>query len=49
VERQEADLLRTLAVEALESEEARAFLKMIPSVAELVPSTRLNELIEGSS
>jgi hypothetical protein len=49
IERQEADLLRTLAVEALESEEARAFLKTIPSVAELVPSTRLNELIEGSS
>ena len=49
IERQEADLLRTLAVEALESEEARAFLKTIPSVAELVPSTRLNELVEGSS
>lgn len=49
IERQEADLLRSLAVDALESEEARAFLRAIPSVAELVPSTRLNELIEGSS
>ena len=44
LERQEADLLRTLAVGAIESEEARAFLTAIPSVAELVPASRLAEL-----
>ena len=44
LDRQEADLLRTLAVGAIESEEARAFLTAIPSVAELVPASRLVEL-----
>lgn len=44
LERQEADLLRTLAVGAIESEEARQFLTSIPSVAELVPASRLAEL-----
>lgn len=44
LQRQEADLLRTLAVGAIESEEAKAFLTGIPSVAELVPSARLAEL-----
>lgn len=44
LERQEADLLRTLAIGAIESEEAQAFLTAIPSVAELVPASRLAEL-----
>lgn len=44
LERREADLLRTLAVGAIESEEARAFLEGIPTVAELVPAARLAEL-----
>lgn len=44
LERQEADLLRTLAVGAIESEEARAFLAGIPTVGELVPAARLAEL-----
>lgn len=42
--REEADMLRNLAVGALESEEARAFLANIPSVASLVPAARLAEL-----
>lgn len=42
--RQEADLLRSLAVDALESDEARSFLGRIPTVGELVPSVRLAEL-----
>ncbi len=42
--RQEADLLRQLAVGALETDEARAFLSEIPSVSELVPASRLREL-----
>lgn len=44
LQRQEADLLRTLAVGALESEEARKFLSDIPTVAQLVPTARLHEL-----
>lgn len=44
LERREADLLRTLAVGAIESAEARAFLEAIPTVAELVPAARLLEL-----
>lgn len=44
LDRQEADLLRRLAEGALESEEARAFLGTIPTVAALVPGTRLLEL-----
>ena len=44
LDRQEADLLRTLAVGALESEEARAFLAAIPTVGQLVPAARLAEL-----
>jgi ElaB/YqjD/DUF883 family membrane-anchored ribosome-binding protein len=42
--RQEVDLLTRLAVEALESDEARAFLGEIPSVSALVPADRLLEL-----
>jgi hypothetical protein len=44
LERREADLLRTLAVGAIESEEERTFLEGIPTVAELVPAARLTEL-----
>lgn len=44
IERQEADLLRTLSVGALESEEAHKFLAAIPTVSELVPAARLVEL-----
>lgn len=44
LDRQEADLLRNLAVGALESDAAHAFLTTIPTVAELVPEVRLAEL-----
>ena len=44
LDRQEADLLRTLSVGSLESEEAREFLTKIPVVADLVPAARLAEL-----
>lgn len=44
LDRDEADLLRTLAVGAVESEEAREFLSKIPTVGELVSSARLAEL-----
>ena len=44
LERQEADLLRQLALGALETEEARTFLAAIPSVGELVPASRLAEI-----
>ena len=42
--RQEVDLLEQLARVALESEEAMAFLASIPSVGELVPAARMDEL-----
>lgn len=44
LDRDEADLLRTLAVGALDSDEAHAFLAAIPTVSELVPTARLAEL-----
>lgn len=44
LDRQEADLLRDLSMEALESSAAREFLTRIPTVAELVPSKRLREI-----
>lgn len=44
LERQEADLLRQLALDALESEEAQAFLSRIPAVSDLVPASRLLEI-----
>jgi hypothetical protein len=44
IDRQEADLLRDLAVGALESDEARAFLSTIPTVGELVPQVRMAEI-----
>lgn len=42
--RQEVKLLEELARGALESEEAMAFLASIPSVGELVPAARMEEL-----
>jgi hypothetical protein len=44
LDRQEADLLKALAMDALESDAAREFLTHIPTVAELVPSARLREI-----
>lgn len=44
LDRQEADLLKSLAMEGLETDAARAFLGEIPTVAELVPSKRLQEI-----
>lgn len=44
LDRQEADLLKVLALDALESDAAREFLTKIPTVAELVPSARLREI-----
>lgn len=44
LDRQEADLLRNLAADALGTDAARAFLGRIPTVAELVPSRRLAEI-----
>lgn len=44
LDREEADLLRTLSVGALESDEARSFLESIPTVGELVPAARIAEL-----
>ena len=44
LDRQEADLLRDLSMEALESSAARSFLNRIPTVGELVPSKRLREI-----
>ncbi len=42
--RQEVDLLESLARGALESDEAMAFLASLPSVGELVPAARMEEL-----
>lgn len=44
LDRREADLLRDLAIDGLETAAARAFLERIPTVAELVPSARLREI-----
>lgn len=44
LDRREADLLRDLAIDGLETSQARAFLERIPTVAELVPSKRLREI-----
>lgn len=47
LDRDEADLLRTLTIGALESAEAKAFLTAIPTVGELVSRARLAELEAG--
>lgn len=44
LDRQEADLLQTLALNSLETAAAREFLAAIPSVSELVPAARLREI-----
>lgn len=44
LDRQEADMLRRLTLDALESDEARSFFDSIPTVSALVPQTRLAEL-----
>lgn len=44
LDRRETDLLEELATGALESAEARQFLDRIPSVSELVPASRLEQL-----
>ena len=44
LDRKEADLLQSLALSTLETDEARQFLAAIPTVAELVPSARLLEI-----
>jgi hypothetical protein len=44
MQRQEIDLLKKLSFGALESTEAKAFLTEIPTVAELVPVSRLAAL-----
>jgi hypothetical protein len=44
LDRKEADLLRRMAIEALESEEAVALIASIPIVSDLVPSVRLAEI-----
>lgn len=44
LDRQEADLMERLVIGVIESKEAREFLRSIPTVAELVPATRLAEL-----
>lgn len=44
LDRQEADLLQTLALSSLETDAAREFLGAIPSVGELVPAARLAEI-----
>lgn len=44
LDRQEADLLKSLAADALESDAARRFLDSIPTVAQLVPAERLTEV-----
>jgi hypothetical protein len=44
LDRHEADLLRQLSLDALESEEAKQFLTSIPTVSALVPAVRMAEL-----
>lgn len=41
---QEVEMRTVLAVETLETDEAKRFLDRIPTVGELVPATRLSEL-----
>lgn len=44
LDRQEADLLTSLAMHTIETNAARQFLSAIPSVADLVPAARLAEI-----
>lgn len=45
LDRKEADLLEELATGALESAEAQEFLARIPKVSDLVPASRVEELV----
>ena len=47
LERQEVNLLRDLATDALDSQDARTFLVAVPSAAELVPGAALAEIEAG--
>jgi len=49
LDREEADLLKRLAIGALSSGDARSFLEVIPTVGELVPAARLAQMIEGTA
>lgn len=44
LDRREQQLLEELTIGALESQDAKDFLARIPTVGELVPSSRLNEI-----
>ncbi len=44
IDRREADLLEELTVDGLETDAAKDFLGRIPTVAQLVPATRLREI-----
>lgn len=44
LDRQEADLLRALAIEGLKTEQGQAFLGQIPAITALMPSERLREV-----
>lgn len=48
LERREVEVLEKLAVTALESMDAKAFMDRIPTVSELVPASRLFAAIGGS-
>lgn len=47
LDRQEVDLLRQLSEGAIETDNAKSFLSVIPTVGELVPTARLKELAAG--
>ena len=44
LDRQEADLLQSLALQTIETDAARQFLAAIPSLGDLVPAARLAEI-----
>jgi len=44
---QEVEMRTVLAVETLETDAAKRFLDQIPTVGELVPATRINQLMAG--
>lgn len=44
LDRQEADLLENLSLDALQTSAARAFLEALPKAVELVPSQKLREI-----
>lgn len=46
---QEVEMRTVLAVETLETDHAKRFLDQIPTVGELVPATRIDQLMAGES